>query len=77
MDQKRVGHFGYLVIFVERLAVINPANTKHLYDICTKLEQRRRRLADVVHMLYKCFLFAGNRPLISYKTGKQESLNQC
>ena len=35
-----------------------PANTKHLYDICTMLDQRRRRLADVVQMLYKCFVFA-------------------
>ena len=29
------------------LAII-PANTKHLYSICTMLGQRRRRLADVV-----------------------------
>ena len=36
-----------------------PANTKHLYNICTKLDQRRRRWADVVQMLYKCFVFAG------------------
>ena len=37
-----------------------PANTKHLYDICTMLDQRRRRWADVVQMLYKCFVFAGS-----------------
>ena len=39
--------------------MINPVglNTKHLYNICTKLVQRRR---DVVQMLYKCFVFAGN-----------------
>ena len=36
-----------------------PANTKHSYDICTMLDQRRRRWADVVQMLYKCFVFAG------------------
>ena len=36
-----------------------PANTKHLYNICTMLDQRRRRWADVVQMLYKCFVFAG------------------
>ena len=36
-----------------------PANIKHLYNICTMLDQRRRRLADVVQMLYKCFVFAG------------------
>ena len=34
-------------------------NTKHLYTICTMSDQRRRRWADVVQMLYKCFLFAG------------------
>ena len=34
-------------------------NTKHLYNICTMLDQCRRRWADVVQMLYKCFVFAG------------------
>ena len=38
-----------------------PANTKHLYNICTMLNQRRRRWADVVQMLYKCFVFARRR----------------
>ena len=37
----------------------DPVNTKHLYNICTMLNQRRRRWADVVQMLYKCFEFAG------------------
>ena len=36
-----------------------PVNTKHLYDICTMLDQR---WVDVVHMLYKCFVFAGMHP---------------
>ena len=36
-----------------------PVITKHLYTICTRLDQLRRRWADVVQMLYKCFLFAG------------------
>ena len=36
-----------------------PANTKYLYNICTMLDQRRRRWAGVVQMLYKCFVFAG------------------
>ena len=40
-----------------------PANTKHLYNICTMLDQRRRRWADVVQMLYKCFVFAGENRL--------------
>ena len=36
------------------------ANTKHLYNIFTMLDQRRRRWADVVQMLCKlCFVFAG------------------
>ena len=46
----------------------NPANTKHLYNIYAMLGQRRRRWADVVLMLYKCFLFAGNIRL-GNKTG--------
>ena len=36
-----------------------PASTKHLYNICTMLGQRRRRWAAVVQMLYKCFVFTG------------------
>ena len=43
----------------------NPANTKHLYNIRTMLDQRRRRWADVVQMLYKCFVFVG-KALITY-----------
>ena len=31
----------------------NPANTKHFYNICTMLDQRQRRWADVVQMLLK------------------------
>ena len=36
-----------------------PVNTKHLYNIRTMLGQRRRRWADVVQMLYKCFVLTG------------------
>ena len=36
-----------------------PVKTKHLYNICTMLDQRRRRWADVVQMVYKCFVFDG------------------
>ena len=36
------------------------ANTKYLYNICTMLDQRQRCFADVVEMLYKCFVFAGS-----------------
>ena len=41
-------------------AAFNPVNTKYLYNICTMLGQSRRRWADIVQMLYKCFVFAGN-----------------
>ena len=37
-----------------------PVNTKYLNNICTRLARRRRRWADVVKMLYKCFVFTGN-----------------
>ena len=36
-----------------------PGNTKQYYNICTMLDLRRRRWADVVQMLSKCFVFAG------------------
>ena len=36
-----------------------PVNTKHLYNICTIVDQRRRCWADVVQMLYKYCVFAG------------------
>ena len=35
-----------------------PANTKHLYNICTMLEHLIRRWSNIVQMLYKCFVFA-------------------
>ena len=38
---------------------VKPVNTKHLYKIYTMLDQRRRRWADVVLILYKCFEFTG------------------
>ena len=37
----------------------NPANTKHLYNICTTSVQHRRRWANIVQVLYKSFVFAG------------------
>ena len=36
-----------------------PVNAKHQYNICTMLDQRRRRWANVVQKLYKCFVSAG------------------
>ena len=37
---------------------LNPANTKHLHNICTMLDQRLRRWADVVQMLHKFVVLA-------------------
>ena len=51
----------------------HPINHKHLYNICTMLDQRRRRWADVVQMLYKCFVFARMDTVPS----KHNALNQC
>ena len=36
-----------------------PANAKHLYNICTTSAQRLRRWSNIVQMSYKCFVFAG------------------
>ena len=36
-----------------------PANTKHLYNICTTSAQRLRRWSNLVQMLYKYFVFTG------------------
>ena len=44
----------------------HPVNTKHLYNICTLLVQRRRRWVDVVQMLYKCFVVAGQTVKIGH-----------
>ena len=32
---------------------------KYLHNICTTSAQRFRRWPNIVHMLYKCFVFAG------------------
>ena len=38
------------------------------------LDQRQRRWADVVQMLYKCFAFA---EIVRKYIQKQDTLNQC
>ena len=48
---------------------VNPVNAKHLYNICTMLDQRRRRWADVVQMLYKYFVFAEKTIIFILSTG--------
>ena len=45
--------------FSQHVGTENPADTKHVYNICTTSAQRLRRWADVVQMLYKCFVSAG------------------
>ena len=39
----------------------DPANSKHLYNICTTSSQRLRRWSNIVQMLYKRFVFTGER----------------
>ena len=48
-----------------------PANTKHLYNICTMLVQRQRRWADVVQMLYDflCLLGGGGGYKVDHQRG--------
>ena len=47
-----------------------------LYNICIMLDQRRRRWADVVQMLYKCFVFAGTAVTLVCKA-KRQYLPNC
>ena len=51
-----------------------PVNTKHLYNICTMLDQRLGRLNDVVQMLCKCFVFAGYEVNSSFNYGPHANL---
>ena len=37
---------------------IRPAKTKHLHNMCTTSAQRLRLWANIVQILYKCFVFA-------------------
>ena len=39
--------------------LVFPANTNHLYSICTTSAQRLRRWSNIVQLLYKCFVFPG------------------
>ena len=42
----------------------HPANTKHLYNICTTSAQRLRRWSNIIQMLYKCFVFTGHVDIV-------------
>ena len=59
-------------------AAFNLVKAKHLYNFCTMLDQRRRRWADVVQMLYKCFIFARSSSWsgIAYCCDSRPALNQ-
>ena len=50
-----VGHVSYTVL----AARYCPANTKHLYNICTTLAKSLRRRPNIVQMVYKCLCFLG------------------
>ena len=47
------------VRYLKKNMHLNPVITKHFYNIRILLDQRRRRCADFVQMLTKCFVFAG------------------
>ena len=53
-------------------------NTKLVYNICTMLDERRKRWAAVVQMLYKGFVFAGLglNMVINCKKGSLELLTK-
>ena len=53
--------------------VDNPLSTKHLHNICTMLDQRRRRWAEVVQMLYKSFVSAGHLLLGSINNSRRKT----
>ena len=53
-----------------RYAVLSKQTRKHLYHICTMLDQRRRRWANVVQMLYKCFLRCIDKPADTRRSTK-------
>ena len=55
-----VAYLVYTTHHHERRGGRHTQYTQHIYNICTMLDQRRRLWADVVQMLYKCFVFAGH-----------------
>ena len=44
---------------VQLYRVFIPANTKHLYNICTTSAQRLHRWSNIVQMLFKYFVSTG------------------
>ena len=56
-----------LVFYIKSISALlraNPANTKHLYNICTKSAQRLRRWPSIVQMSYKCFMFTPGKVVL-------------
>ena len=65
---------------IQKLGSQQPANTKHLYTICTKSAQRLRRWSNIVQMLYKCFVFTGQWPCRGHSPSQRErftSMGRC
>ena len=54
------------------VCIATPANTKHLYNICTTSTQRLWRWFNIVQMLYKCFVFAGTPSTLSKPWAKRQ-----
>ena len=72
--------------FPKSLIRCSPANTRHLYNICTTSAQRLRRWSNIVQKLYKCFVLAGSYwsmwqgvylPLCPGKWCSLSTLDQC
>ena len=57
----------------------NPVNTKHLYNICTMLDQRQRRWADVVQILKKNYFCWIQIPRYdeAHRFRHKTQLNEC
>ena len=51
----KVQHLKKMYYIVKGTLII-PANTKHLYNICTMSAQRLGRWSNIVHLLYKYFV---------------------
>ena len=59
LSKNAIKMFFFVLLMNNFVVEIYPVNTKHMYIVCAMLDQRRRRWADVVQMLYKYFVLAG------------------
>ena len=58
-DMLSLYHWSFWRLIYNKYHMDIPANTKHMYNICTKSAQRHGRLSIIVQMLFKCFVLAG------------------